>query len=90
MPFKGRFYTTQELQKLLGGVTRQNIRQLAQRKKWGSPTPGVFYAEDVEGYLPLRIENFCPERLPWRSIDFQGGATVDEENKVFDILLERE
>jgi len=41
MPFAGRFYTSEELQKLLG-VTKQRISNLAKEQNWEAPHPPAF------------------------------------------------
>lgn len=60
MPFQGRFYTSEELQKLLG-VTKQRISNLSNEQNWESPHPGIYYAQSVEPYLMGR--NIDPIRL---------------------------
>lgn len=59
MPFQGRFYTSEELQRLLR-VTKQRISNLAHTYGWESPSPGLYrggVAEDtatVDAYLFAR------------------------------------
>lgn len=56
MPITGKFWTSEELQKLLG-VSKQRIYNLAQEYDWQSPAPGLYLggvAEDnqtVDSYL---------------------------------------
>ncbi len=69
MPFQGRFYTSEELQKLLG-VTKQRISNLSATQNWESPHPGIYYAQSVESYLMGR--NIDPIRLlvqSWEALD---------------------
>lgn len=61
MPIRGTFYTSEELQNLLG-VTKQRISNLANAQFWASPHPGIYYAQSVEPYLMGR--NIDPMRLP--------------------------
>ncbi len=70
MPILGKFYTSEELQKLLG-VTKQRISNLA--KNWESPHPGLYYAQSVEPYLMGR--NIDPIRLPARSWEAPEGES---------------
>lgn len=59
MPIHGTFWTSEELQKLLG-VSKQRIYNLAQEYGWASPGPGLYRggaAEDnttVDAYLFAR------------------------------------
>lgn len=53
MPITGRFWSTQEIQHLLG-VSRQGVHKLAQLHNWASPHPGLFIAADVDEYLFAR------------------------------------
>ena len=50
---RGTFYTSQELQELLG-EKRSTIFNRATRKGWKSPAPGLYWAEDWETYLVSR------------------------------------
>lgn len=73
MPIRGTFYTSEELQKLLG-VTKQRISNLSREQNWESPHPGLYYAQSVEPYLMGR--DIDPIRLPvvsWESPEDQGG-----------------
>ena len=72
MPIEGRFYTSAELQKLLG-VKKQRISNLAREQNWYSPIPGLYAsgpADDgstVDAYLHARarmmIKGQC--KLDW-------------------------
>lgn len=53
MPISGRFWTTQELQALLG-VSKQGVHKLAQTHNWASPYRGLYHAADVDEYLWAR------------------------------------
>lgn len=50
MAIRGKFYTSKELQKLLG-VSKQRISNLSNEQNWESPHPGIYYAQSVESYL---------------------------------------
>lgn len=54
MPFTGTYWTTAELRVTLGGVSRQQIKNLATKYDWVSPTPGVYDDMDVKEYLWAR------------------------------------
>lgn len=54
MPFTGTYWTTAELRTTLGGVSRQAIKNLADKYDWVSPTPGVYDDADVGEYLCAR------------------------------------
>jgi hypothetical protein len=66
MPIRGTFYTSGELQKLLG-VSKQRISNLSNEQNWASPHPGIYYAQSVEPYLMGR--GIDPIRLPVREWD---------------------
>lgn len=53
MPISGRFFTSKELQDLLG-VSRQRIADLAREHGWEFPRPGLYYADQVDEYLWAR------------------------------------
>lgn len=53
MPFTGTYWSTKELQDLLG-VSRQRIHDLKYYWDWKSPAPGIYEDEDVQKYLRLR------------------------------------
>lgn len=59
MPIAGTFWTSEELQKLLG-VSKQRVTNLARTYRWESPSPGLYrggVAEDstsVDAYLFAR------------------------------------
>ncbi len=55
MPFSGRFWTSKEIQDLLG-VSKQRIADLAREHDWESPShaPGLYYADQVDEYLWAR------------------------------------
>lgn len=50
MPIRGTFYTSEELQKLLG-VSKQRISNLAKSQNWQGPQKGLYCARSVEWYL---------------------------------------
>lgn len=50
----GRFYTSQELQTILG-VSRQRVHNLAREQGWAAHKAGILYhADDVTEYLRAR------------------------------------
>ena len=59
MPISGRFYTTKELQEMLG-ISRQGVNNLARRHGWDSPHPGLYASgpadatDTVDAYLHAR------------------------------------
>lgn len=77
MPIQGKFYTSKELQALLG-VSRQRIRNLASEdgQDFLALNPGLYCAEDVEDYLMAR--GIDPLKLPVRTYDHPDGATLTE------------
>jgi len=75
MPIRGTFYTSEELQKLLG-VTKQRISNLAKEQNWEAPHPGLYYAQSVEPYLMGR--NIDPIRLPVRSWEAPEGEIFSQ------------
>ena len=54
MPIQGKFYTSRELQKLLGNVTPAAISRLRAEHGWTSPHRGLYDSEPVERYLYAR------------------------------------
>lgn len=69
MPIKGTFYTSGELQKILG-VTKQRVSDLARLQEWQTHNVGVLYhADDVASYLWARWRRDLARKL---------GATVKE------------
>lgn len=80
MPIIGKFYTSEELQKLLG-VTKQRISNLAGAQSWASPHPGIYYAQSVEPYLMGR--GIDPITLPAISWEWPEGITWAEENRLY-------
>lgn len=55
-----QYYTTREIQAILGNVSRQRIFWLAKRHNWQSPHPGLYNADQVDAYL--RGRNIEPQR----------------------------
>jgi len=54
MPFKGKFYSSKELQVILD-VTRARISQIARYFHWrNTGRRGVYFAQDVEPFLRRR------------------------------------
>ena len=53
MPIQGKFYSSKELQEILG-VTRQRVHKISQYYEWQRLTYGLYWAEDVEPYLIRR------------------------------------
>jgi len=75
MPIIGKFYTSEELRLLLG-VSKQRVSNLADEQGWNdsAPRPGLYYAQRVEPYLlrrgidPLKLKEVsweCPEGEVW-------------------------
>jgi hypothetical protein len=53
MPIQGKFYTSRDLQEILG-VSRQRVYNLAKDNDWLALSPGLYCAEEVEDYLLYR------------------------------------
>lgn len=67
MPIQGRFYSSEELQKLLG-VSRQRVSNLAKAQNWNGPQKGLYYAQSVEWYLMGRgIDPLTLKVVSWGS-----------------------
>lgn len=61
----GRFYTSEELQKLLG-VSGSRISDMARQHKWDSFTAGILYhTADVDEYLITRQRTELSKKLGW-------------------------
>ncbi len=75
MPIEGKFYTSQELQEILG-VKKQRISNIANLQSWTALQPGLYCAENVEAYLVGR--NIDPKYLPIRTHSHPDGATWAE------------
>jgi len=73
MPFQGLFYTSKEIQKLLG-VTKQRISNLSSEQNWESPHSGIYYAQSVEPYLMGR--KIDPIKLAVRSWETPEGEVL--------------
>lgn len=78
MSIEGKFYTSQELQEILG-VTKQRIANLFGES---AIKPGLYPAEVVEPHL--RNKGIRPETLPVRTHANPDGATWAELEKEFD------
>lgn len=89
MPIRGDFYTSRELQALLGGVTRQAIAKLANRHGWRQPVEnmGLYYAEEIEPYLLGR--NIDPAALTIWDYEYPDGATPAERGRDFSEAYEQ-
>jgi hypothetical protein len=79
MPIIGKFYSSEELQKLLG-VSKQRIYNLARAQNWQGPQKGLYYAQSVEWYLMSR--GIDPHRLPEINWDFPEGETIANQLKM--------
>jgi hypothetical protein len=80
MPISGRFYTSEELQTLLG-VTKQRISNLSREQNWAEVRPGLYYSQSVEPYLMGRAID--PIKLSVISWDYPEGITLTEEQRFY-------
>lgn len=64
MPISGRFYTSQELIKLLG-VTKQRISNLAKEQGFIEAAPGLWYDTEVDEYLTNRQRTDLLKAAGW-------------------------
>lgn len=85
MPIKGKFYSTQELEQILG-ISRQGVWNIAARHGWISLVAGIYCAEQVEPYLEGR--NIYPETLPIRDFDYPEGADWNQRSDDYNKALE--
>ncbi len=84
MPISGKFYSSNELQKILS-VSKGRIGHIASANDWLVLVPGsaLYCAEQVEDYLLLR--GIDPDELPIRDYDYSDGATRQKrEQDYFD------
>lgn len=84
MPISGRFYPSEELQKLLG-VTKQRISNLANEQNWAEARPGLYYAQSIEPYLMGR--GIDPITLSVVSWEWPEGITWAEEQRLYNEAL---
>ena len=81
MPISGRFWTSKELQGLLG-VKKQRIADLAREHDWESPSyaPGLYYADQVDEYLWSRFRRqlFKKFGIPAKELVTDDAHDLDE------------
>jgi hypothetical protein len=82
MPLEGRFYTSQDLQEILG-VSKQRVANIAAYYEWVQPVlnVGIYFAEEVESYLVGR--NIDPATLPIVDFEYPDGATPAQRSEAF-------
>jgi hypothetical protein len=65
MPITGKFWTSEELQKLLG-VSKQRIYNLAQEYGWESPSPGLYRGGSSDDNTTVDAYLFARNRMQIR------------------------
>jgi hypothetical protein len=87
MPISGKFYTSEELQTLLG-VTKQRVSNLARQQNWAEARPGLYYSQPVESYLLGRAID--PVKLAVTSWDYPEGITPAQEQELYNEMLQQQ
>lgn len=65
MPITGTFYTSEEIQQLLG-VSRQRVSDLARTYQWEKPYPGLYLAGPAEDSTTVSAYLFARRRADIR------------------------
>ena len=85
MPISGRFWTSKEIQELLE-ISKQRVSDLAREHVWGSPYPGLYYADQVDEYLWSRFRRqlFKDFGIPAKELVTDDSHDLDDNCPVCD------